>query len=384
MKRSLLIVFFLILFSFLSFTVTADDYEFGLDDDINLFDELYEITKTDDIVNETPNQVKDFLFEHEITPANPFSYESLTSDKALKNILDYIVDYILSPLRSAAILLTVILICGVIGSMGVEGDSQTQNAINIAAALVCTISIALPVTNLINKSVNLITICSGFMISFIPVFAGILIAALRTKTSLGVQPIMFIAAHGSAFLAKNIVAPFSSMYLAVSVAGSVSETQKLKGFSEMIKKVAAWTITAVMTIYMVILSIQTAIVSTSDSASNKLAKFFVSSFVPVIGASLGEALGSMKYCVNILKTSVAIYAVIVILLLLLPLVLEILVWRLLMMFSAAVCQTFQLENIKTIIEAISSALSIILSVVICVGVMFIFSITVVSMAGGSV
>ena len=54
-----------------------------------------------------------------------------------------------------------------------------------------------------------------------------------------------------------------------------------------------------------------------------------------------------------------------------------------LIFCADFSELFFVEAIKNIAEALNSALSIILSVAICVCVMFIFSITIISVAGGA-
>ncbi|MBQ2676607.1 MAG: stage III sporulation protein AE [Clostridia bacterium] len=383
MKKLLLFIVFAAVFTFCA---CGESYEFDmqtLTENKDIYTELYDSSDIDSLIDATPDYAKEFLYELELSPKDPFSFANVTSKGAFKAFLEYLKNYILSPLKVCTLLITAILICALIKSMGYDATDGPQYTMNIAAALICIAAVMVPVCSLVQKAAGTIRVCSGFMIAFIPVFLGILIALMRSASAATLQPLMFFACQVVTYIGANVITPFCSMYLAVSVAASVSEGGRLKGFAEIIKKSATWILTGSMTVFMAILSIQTAIGSASDSVVNKTAKFFVGSFVPVIGASISEALSSVQSCVSLLKSSVGIYAIIVLLIILVPIIVEIVLWRFALMFCSSAAEMFSLNEIKAVTDSVQGALGILLSVTACVAVMFVFSITIISVAGGS-
>ncbi|HCC35604.1 MAG TPA: hypothetical protein DEQ02_08230 [Ruminococcaceae bacterium] len=135
-----------------------------------------------------------------------------------------------------------------------------------------------------------------------------------------------------------------------------------------------------MTVFVGLLGVQTAINSAADSTANKAAKFFVGAFVPVVGSSIGDALSSVQGCMSILKSSVGIYAVISVAVMLIPVVLEILLYKLCIFGCGAVADLFELKNISNLLKAVGSALSLILAVIICCLVLFIVSLAIMTAA----
>ena len=203
-------------------------------------------------------------------------------------------------------------------------------------------------------------------------------------TALGFQTAVFIATQCVSYIGTYIVSPFSSMFLALSISAGVSGEGRLASIAEMIKKTAMWTMSIAMTVYMAVFSIKNVITTSADSAGARTARFLISSFVPIVGVSINEALSSMKGCLNILTRSVSIYAVIIMVAIVLPLLARLIFWRFVLGICSCVSDIFCTDTITVLLRSISAAVMILSAVVICSAIMFIFSITVLSHAAVSV
>ena len=106
--------------------------------------------------------------------------------------------------------------------------------------------------------------------------------------------------------------------------------------------------------------------------------------MPIVGVSINEALSSMKGCLDILTRSVSIYAVIIMVAIVLPLLARLIFWRFVLGICSCVSDIFCTDTISVLLRSISAAVMILSAVVICSAVMFIFSITVLSHAAVSV
>lgn len=366
------------------FGISAEalQFEYDLDDEPDIYGELFDGVMTDDFESSVPDSAKQFIYEYGISAENPSSFDNLLSKEGISAIWQALKNYILSPIKTAAVLLTVILLLSVIS--GLKQDSQTGSAFAVQSfcSLVCCVLIISPIAQLITDCANLLCSLSVFMTALIPIYAGLLIAAAKAKTSLGFQTSVFFATQAVSYIGTYIVSPFCSMFTALSIAGGISGEKRIGSLAEMIKKAAMWTMSIAMTVYMAVFSIKNVISTTVDSTGGKTARFLISSFVPVVGNSVNEALSSMKGCVSILCRSFGIYAVIIILCIILPVLIRLVFWRAMLSLCASVSDMLGTENVSAMLKAMGGAVMILTAAVISAGIMFVFSVTVLSNCAG--
>lgn len=361
-------------------TVNAEQFEYDMEDEPDIYGELYSGIMTDDFEDSLPDTAKRFIYEYGLSPERPSSFEELLSEEGLSAIWQTLKNYILSPIKTAAVLLTVILLLSVISGLKLDNQSGSALAVQSFCSLVCCVLIISPIAALITDCANLLCSLSVFMTALIPIYAGLLIAAAKAKTALGFQTCIFFATQAVSYVGTYIVSPFCSMFTALSIAGGISGEKRIYSLAEMIKKAAMWTMSIAMTVYMAVFSIKNIISSTVDSAGGKTARFLISSFVPIVGNSINEALSSMKGCVSLLCRSFGIYAVIIILCIILPVLIRLIFWRAMLSVCAAASDMLGTENVSVMLKAMGSAVMILSAAVICAGVMYIFSVTVLSHA----
>lgn len=382
MKKSVLfLLMFMFLFS-LNIDVKAETFEFDLSDDTDLFLQMYEDYNVDELIDNTPNGAKKVLDDFEISPNNPFSFNKLFSDEGFEYLKDFILSSITSPLAITGVILVTIIVCALCASM-TDNNLQSNHSLNTIATLSVISVLILPINSILNSVVDTVFAITVFMGIFIPIFAGILIAALKSSTATVYSSVMFFTCEAITYSCKNYVLPFTNCFIALSVSSGISGSVRLDGIIRIVKKFAYIIIGVAMSIFLAVLSIQGVVSSATDNVASKTAKFFISSFVPIIGPSISESLGSLKACISLLKSSVGIYAVIAILITILPLLISTVIYKLSLTLCADIAEMFFVDSIKNILTALNQALSLILAVLLCVSIMFIFSITIMSVAGGS-
>lgn len=382
MKKSVLfLLMFMFLFS-LNIDVKAETFEFDLSDDTDLFSQMYEDYNVDELVDNTPNEAKKVLEDFEISPNDPFSFNKLFSDDGFEYLKDFILFSITSPLAITGVILVTIIVCALCASM-TDNNLQSNHSLNTIATLSVISVLILPINSILNSVVDTVFAITVFMGIFIPIFAGILIAALKSSTATVYSSVMFFTCEAITYSCKNYVLPFTNCFIALSVSSGISGSVRLDGIIRIVKKLAYIIIGVAMALFLAVLSIQGVVSSATDNIASKTAKFFISSFVPIIGPSISESLGSLKECISLLKSSVGIYAVIAILLTILPLLISTVIYKLSLTLCADIAEMFFVDSIKNVLTALNQALSLILAVLLCVSIMFIFSITIISVAGGS-
>ena len=220
--------------------------------------------------------------------------------------------------------------------------------------------------------------------SFVPVFAAIVASGGKVMTSVSMSTLLLGAANGMNYIASYIIIPLMSGYLCLSICSSVSPLLNQSGLCESIKKLAFWIMSLISTVFVGILSIQTAVNSSADNLSMRTAKFIIGSSVPVAGGILSEALGTLTSSLSLLKSSVGIYGVIICCLFFLPIVLELLLWRLTLFATTFISDIFSLPKLSNLLKSTDTVLSVLIGVILISCAMFVISLTIVIGSGKAI
>ena len=284
-----------------------------------------------------------------------------------------------TPLKSLFLILSVILLHCVV--TGVWGKSDVSPVAGYISALAIAAGALFPLVQLLSDTVNATSGISKFMFSFVPVYAGIILAGGAAKTAGSFSGLLMGASQAVSALINSFVVPFISIFLSLSFAGGISE-MKLEGLLSSIKKAAVWTLTLGLTLFCGVLGIQTTITSAGDNLSLKTARFMAGSFLPVVGGAVGEAMGTVGSCIGVLRGAVGAYGVIGILAILLPIFLSLIAWRLVLIAGESSAELFGADMVRGMLKGIGSAVTILIGLVIWTALLFIISLSVVMIAAG--
>ena len=261
---------------------------------------------------------------------------------------------------------------------------DSQNTVTYVTLLAVSVALLNPIYSVITASVEVLKGCSYFMTAFIPVFAAILAASGKPLTSASMSGVLLISTNFVTYIANFAVIPLMSGHLSLSIASSVSPLLQNTNLANTVKKISLWVMGFISTLFIGILSIQTAVNSSADTLSLKTAKFIVGSTVPVAGGVLAEALTTVTASLNLLKSSVGIWGVLICALTFLPLVIELLLWRVCLWGLAFFGDTFSLSKISNLLKSVDSVLSVLVGIVLLSFAMFTISLTVVILGGKAV
>jgi stage III sporulation protein AE len=134
----------------------------------------------------------------------------------------------------------------------------------------------------------------------------------------------------------------------------------------------------IMVLYSAVVAYQNIIGVSSDSLTVRTVRFAVGNSVPVIGASLGEAMRSVAGALSSLKGTVGGVGISVILLLVLPCVLSLLLERSAICAAGSICGVFGLSREAKLLDGVASAYGYASALVVCASVMLIFLLSIVS------
>jgi stage III sporulation protein AE len=348
---------------------------FGAEEiDINeIYSDGLNISGADELGDSLPDGVREQIDGFGILDSG-FDSQSITLKSVFGKIADVFSKHFKTPLAVGCSVVALLLVFTCI-----SGIYSENKVLNFAVTLGITAVMAVPAVDLISNCITTIKAVSTFMLSFIPVFAAMLSSSGKALTAANFSSVMLVAAEAVSWIASFVLMPVAGIQLALGIATSVSPDINVSSLRNAIKKASNWTLSLLSTVLLGILSIQTAVSGPQDNLTSKTAKFVVGTTVPVVGTAVSEAMGTVRGCLKLLGSSVLIYGVIAVALIVLPSVAELILWRVSLLLCSSVAEVLSEKRSAELLKSVDSCISFILGITVLLFILFVISLTVVSL-----
>lgn len=370
-KKITVLIFFIFLFGINASAQESDSYDF--------YRKQYELSGAEELRDALPYDTQKYLEQNGIDPTQESWTAALTAENTFSHIWHFIKSGAKAPISAGGGILSIILLSAAISSFN-SGSGSSSAALTVSVLSTAAV-IAAPALSVISAATSAMKGCSVFMTAFIPVFAVITASCGKPAVSASMSALLLGASQAVSYIANFIVIPLVGGYMAVSLTSAVSPLTDSSGIAEGIKKLAFWIMSLAATVFIGILSIQTAVNAAADTLSLKTAKFIIGSSVPFTGNILSEALSTVTASMGMLKSSVGAYGVIACCAIFLPLLAELLLWRIILNLTAAAAELFSLPAISAILRCADTVMSVISGIILLTCAVFVISLTVVISAG---
>ena len=334
MKKSILIVLFLLLV-FLK--------------PINSFAEPY----NDDFRHSVP--LEDSLLSENTDLNNP---ESIQNDISFEHIFTFIWDQFCASFREAAHGLTLgISLIFLSALINRSCDNLSNQNIKKIFALVVSVSMVLMIEgNLRNCASSLqeaIQNMGVFTAACIPSFSVVMIAAGEGGTAAVFSGALVLLGEAGALVSKSLLLPLMDVYLSIGICSAVSDEYNFSSLANQLKKFIIWFIGVVLLVLRLIMRLQTSTSSAGDAIMKKYIRAAVGGMIPMVGNTLSQGIDGLFAIATGVKTTFSIAGVLIVLSIMLPTLINIGVYG----FSWSVCKWVSGFMNESTVERISSVLA---------------------------
>lgn len=345
MKKSVLLIVFIIALAFTAVPVSA--------------------AAEDDLYSSISGEIDDALIGSglDITTEDAAAFD-------LQDILDTAKDSlserITAPLRMLAVMLGTVIFTSFLRTSGTDsGIYDMVCGISAAAAVLPTL------TAVYEDSFTAVSRTGGFISVYVPVFAG-LTAAVGALASAGTYNV-FLLFISELFVstADKLIMPVITVITALAVTGSVFSDISLEKLSEALKKVILRLMTSAMTLFTGFVTMKCTIAAKAEGAASKTVKMAVSGAVPIVGGAVSDAFSTVCGSFDVIRCSVGAAGTYAVILIMLPPLLEIVVFRITMWLASAAAELFSASAAAKLLSALDSGLAIAQSLLVCYMVMFV-------------
>ena len=383
MKKFIFLMVFFITILLSSFTVYADIEDATEYTTEGIYNSQYEQSGADALLRELTPEVKKQLKDIGVTSPSWQELNSMSFFDIFGSIMNTIQQQSVTPLNCVVKIMGVVMLVALINSVKSSlGSSSLTAVLNSVATLTVSIILIQPVCQTIEYSTTIIKLSADFMLIFIPVMAGIMLTMGQSLQAAGSYTMVMGAGTAVSQISNNILVPLLNTFLGISVVSGISQRVNLNGFCELINKVLKWVLTFTMSVFTAILTMQSIISSSADSAGVKATRFAISSFVPLVGGALSEAYQTVRGCMGMLKSGVGVFAILATGTIYLPAIISCLLWLPAINIAIALAGVFDMGDIIKLLKSVTTVINSLIAILLCCMIIFIVSSAIMLMAGG--
>lgn len=368
-----IITIFAILICIFSTSISIADTE---DEVINSQMDSFNISNFIDEANKYSNDILKDIDIQELL--NNAIKGEVNTNQLLKNIFPLLGTEIKEALKVMGSILIIVLIHSVLKSIS---DNLNNKSVAQITYYVQYILIATVIMTNFSSIITLTKEAVGNMISFIQLLFPLLMTLMLASGSVVsvnlVQPIILFIINLISNIFQSIIIPIILVGTALAIVSKISDRIQIDKLSKFLKSSSVWVIGILLTIFVGVLSIEGTLGSSVDGITAKTAKAAVSSFIPVVGKVLGDAVDTVIGCSAILKNAIGIVGVIVVIAICITPILKLAIITIIYHLTAALCEPIADSKIVSLITQMADTFKILLAILCSISVMLIIGITLV-------
>ncbi|MBE3581353.1 MAG: stage III sporulation protein AE [Thermoanaerobacteraceae bacterium] len=224
----------------------------------------------------------------------------------------------------------------------------------------------------------------SFFQSLLPMLVTLLAASGGLTSSSLLHPVLLYSLTIANTLTRNTIFPLIYCGAVLGVVGQISDRFQIGRLAGLLRQLSLALLSLMLTVFTGVLSVYGIAGSVVDGVGLKAAEFATSTFVPVVGKILSDAVTTVAGTTLLLKSAVGLSGVIVISFLAAFPMIKIVSLALIFRVAAALVQPFGEDRLSDALEGMGGALLLIFACLIAVALMFYLAIGVVVLLGNVV
>lgn len=345
---------------------------------------------TDEIITSQENNlnIKDFMKESQKYTKE--SMPGLDLNNLLENAIKGGVDnvklsrFLLKLLgkeimNSAVILSSVIVIIVIHGLLKSISDGLGNSSVSQVAYYIEYILIVSLVMSSFADVITIVKSSIQNLVSFINLLIPILITLMITTGSIAsagmLQPIILFMITIIGNFIVNVIIPIVLVSTALGIISQISDKVQIDKLAKFFKSSTVWVLGVILTLFVGVASLEGSLSSSVDGVTAKTTKAAVSNFIPVVGKILGDAVDTVLGCSIILKNALGVVGVIIIIGICIVPIIKLVTLMSMYYLCSALCQPIADAKIIKLLSHMGDTFKLLLAVLTSVSVMLIIGIT---------
>ena len=333
----------------------------------------------DDFIEEADTYTKDVYQDIDIGELFTSAISgNIDNENILKNIVHSLGGEVFDSITILGSILVIIVIHSILRAIseGLENKGIAQIIYYVQYILIVTLIMTnfVQIIDIVKDSIqNLV----NFMNLLIPILVTLMITTGSIASASLLQPILLFLITFMGNFITGIIIPLILVSTSLGIVSNISNKIQINKLANFFKSGSIWILGIILTIFVGLVSIEGTLSSNVDGITAKTAKAAVSSFIPVVGKILGDAVDTVIGCSSILKNATGIVGIIILLGIAIVPIVKLVVLMALYYLASAICQPIADEKIIKLLDQMGDTFKILLGVMCSISVMFIIGTTLV-------
>ena len=303
---------------------------------------------------------------------------TIDNETIFRSILNILGDEVLDAISVLGSILVIIVIHSILKSLsdGLENKGIAQITYYVQYILIVTLIMTnfVQILDIVKDSIQSLV---GFMNSLIPILITLMVSTGSIVSANLIQPIILFLITFIGNFITGVIIPLVLISTSLGIISKISDRVQVDKISNFFKTSVVWILGVILTIFVGVVSIEGTLSSSVDGLTAKTAKAAVSSFIPVVGKILGDAVDTVIGCSSILKNATGIVGIIILLGIAITPVIKLTILMAMYYLSSALCQPIADGKIISLLSQIGDTFKTLLAIVCSISVMFIIGTTLV-------
>ncbi len=309
-------------------------------------------------------------------------FEGAESDFSVRGILDVILEEfsdlkaLLSlPLRIFATMTAIMLAYAVAASVAPARLGGATVAVRACSGVAVAAGVSSGVMALVEEAFEVISAGSSFLLGFVPVYTGVVVAS-GGASSASLYGVALVALSNviSGTIAV-ILRPLTGVMLCLAIVAGLFDSAYFSLVGA-IKRAVIWVLGISTTLFTGLVKLQSVIAVRADSLTLRSTRFLVTSSVPIIGASISEALAAVSGSLGVIRSTVGVVGIASVGVIFLPAIVNCVLCSAALFLSSVVGEMVGAREVAATVNAIRSCVDVLtallafffVAVVICTGI----------------
>ena len=303
---------------------------------------------------------------------------TIDNETIFRSILNILGDEVLDAISVLGSILVIIVIHSILKSLsdGLENKGIAQITYYVQYILIVTLIMTnfVQILDIVKDSIQSLV---GFMNSLIPILITLMVSTGSIVSANLIQPIILFLITFIGNFITGVIIPLVLISTSLGIISKISDRVQVDKISNFFKTSVVWILGVILTIFVGVVSIEGTLSSSVDGLTAKTAKAAVSSFIPVVGKILGDAVDTVIGCSSILKNATGIVGIIILLGIAITPVIKLTILMAMYYLSSALCQPIADGKIISLLSQIGDTFKTLLAIMCSISVMFIIGTTLV-------
>ena len=284
-------------------------------------------------------------------------------------------------LNSAAILSSIIVIIVIHSILKNISDGLGNTGVSQVAYYVQYIMIVTLVMTSFSQIIIMVKESIQNLVSFINLLIPILITLMVTTGNMvsatTIEPIILLMITVIGNFIVNIVIPIVLISTALGIVSQISDKVQIDKLAKFFKSSTVWVLGVILTLFVGVASLEGSLSSSIDGVTAKTTKAAVSHFIPVVGKILGDAVDTVMGCSVILKNALGMVGVIIIIGICIIPITKLVTLMTMYYLGSALCQPIADGKIIKLLGHMGDTFKLLLAILSSVSVMLIIGVTII-------